>query len=329
MLRQAVATPLAETITHPSLPRCRPWSRGEAAAAATAAATQRRCMPLPPMLSRAPPSLAAGLAEMRGCYGCCAATDHLIPPRSPPHCRSARERERAGACRRCRCCDTAAVVAAAATPNLHPWNLLPHDCSCAITKMHCCLQHLAGFAVSYVNGKAGNSNGRGFTPTTDSCWRLSCYRRMHREAKLGSLARIPLVPRKQLRHRLPTVSRTSLPPPLPARREEKAYHGCRAATDFGSQRRRLPPLPRRKQSPHCLPALTNIPPSLAACQARRERPATVAAPQPILGSALHPPHRRSARWDRLKGIEGVSRSLPQTCSVCNAPTVWLRGSNSI
>lgn len=152
---------------------------------------------------------------------------------------------------------------------------------------------------------------------------------MHREAKLGSLARIPLVPRKQLRHRLPTVSRTSLPPPLPARREEKAYHGCRAATDFGSQRRRLPPLPRRKQSPHCLPALTNIPPSLAVCQARRERPATVAAPQPILGSALHPPPRRSARWDRLKGIEGVSRSLPPTCSVCNAPTVWLRGSNSI
>jgi len=93
VLRQAVATPLAETITHPSLPRCQPWSRGEAAAAATAAATQRRCMPLPPMLSRAPPSLAAGLAEMRGCYGCCAATDHLIPPRSPPHCRSARERE--------------------------------------------------------------------------------------------------------------------------------------------------------------------------------------------------------------------------------------------
>lgn len=123
MLRQTVATPLAETITHPSLPRCRPWSRGEAAAAATAAATQRRCMPLPPILLRAPPSLAAGLAEMRGCYGCCAAADHLIPPRSPPHCRSARERERAGACRRCRCCDTAAVVAAAATPNLHPWKL--------------------------------------------------------------------------------------------------------------------------------------------------------------------------------------------------------------
>ena len=156
----------------------------------------------------------------------------------------------------------------------------------------------------YVNGRAGNSNARGFaTPTSKqlpNCLQaLSCTPSLAAcQARREGLLRLQCCNRFQI----PTTARAataqqqaastlladaiahpSLPRCSQARREG-LLRLPRATTDIRVQHRRPSPLPMSKQLPHCSSALSRTPPPLAARKTRKGA-APVAALQPLPDSS--------------------------------------------